>query len=122
MSTKLFTDGGDIFISFDVIPFDALVKLSVANWAEVDWVAIGLLQVVCSFHQALVPCAVRKTEHMAELVRSNFANSHQHGAFFLLWARVFFSGESLCKSMHALNSAERWNSVPEAVTAQLLRK
>ena len=51
-----------------MIPFDALMKFSIANWAEVNWVPIGLLQMVCTHHEALIVDAVTVTEHVAELV------------------------------------------------------
>ena len=46
------------FVSFDVVPLDALVELPVANRAEVRRMSIGLLQVVCSLLKALVPSTV----------------------------------------------------------------
>ena len=87
-----------------MVPLDALMQLSVANWTKVNWVTICLLKMVGALHQALVPSAVPKAEHMAKFVRGDFANSHEHGVFFLLWARVSLLGPPLSESVDALDT------------------
>ena len=49
LASKLFTKSGDIFVSLDVVPSDALVEFSVANWAEVARMSISLLKMIGSF-------------------------------------------------------------------------
>ena len=84
LTSELLANRSDVLVSLDMVPLNALVKLPVANRAEVAGMPISLLQVVCALHEALVPSTVAQSEHVAEFVGSDLANSHEHGIFCLL--------------------------------------
>ena len=99
LPTKLLAPGSDVLISLNVVPLDALIQFPIANWAEVARMSIGLLQVVRTLHEALVPSAVAQSEHMAELVSGDFANSHKHGILLLGCRFVCLTSELLGESV-----------------------
>ena len=120
LSSELFAESGDVFVSLDVIPPDAFVEFPVADWAEVARMSVGLLEVVGALLEALVPGAVSKAEHVSQLVGGDLANSHEHGIFFLLLGLVLLVSKLFGESMDTLDSTERWDSVSEAVIAEAL--
>jgi len=81
-----------------VVETKAFPEFSIANWAEVDWISIGLFQMVGSHHEALIEDAVTVTKHMSDLVGSNFAYSHQNLALFIFFSVIFFISEIRHKS------------------------
>lgn len=60
-----------------MVKTEALPELSIANWAEVNWISIGLFQMVGSHHEALIENAVTVAKHVSDFVSSNFADSHE---------------------------------------------
>lgn len=106
------------FVTFYVVEAKAFPELSVAYWAEVDWVSVSLLQVVGAHHEALVEDAVTMTKHMADFVCCNFADSHQNLALKLLLSIILFIGEVRHESAQALDTSKWWNTVSEAEVAQ----
>jgi hypothetical protein len=80
------------------------MKFSVTDRAVINWMTIGLLQMVRSFHQTFIPSAVAHTEHVTQLMRSDFANPHEHGVFFFLRRSEFFFRKFFRESIDALNT------------------
>ena len=120
MATEFLAKPSDVLISLDMVPSDALMKLPVANWAEVARVPICLLEVVGPFLKTLIPGAVPKPKHMCQFMGGNFADSHEHGVLFLSFVSVAFVGELFGESMDTLDPAKGWYAIPKAVIAELL--
>ena len=103
-----------------MLKVDALVQFPVAHGAEVERIAVSLLKMVGTHHEALVVDTVTHAEHVAQFVSANLADPHQESILELFIRSVVLTRPLRHVALQALDAAICRDAVPKAKVGQVL--
>ena len=120
--TELVANERQFLIPFDMIELEAFVDLSVTNWTHVWRVCIGLFEMVYTLHEALIPCTVTHSKHMAKLMGHKFDDSLQSPTVLVFLAFKFLFSPIGSEASNTLDTSICWNAISVAEITEILRK